>query len=172
MSVTAGADPWATVPRLTWTPWVPLGSPALAIGPAAAGLYRIRVTGRAGAMYVGQTGRCLRGRVAELARQVARPDMPWNDPHTAAPALWAWRHDGVGAYEVSVAALDSDRPTRLATECRLVWQHRLAHGCSPTANFGRMPPGWTKSANRSSGRRGTRDTAAPLPNAGHPVGLD
>jgi hypothetical protein len=40
---------------------------------------------------MGQTGRGLRERVRSLAVNLYRDEPPWNDPHTAAPGLWAWR---------------------------------------------------------------------------------
>ena len=60
----------------------------------ALGLYRIRRAGRDDLDYIGQTGLRLRDRLAML-RGIYRDKMPYRDPHTVAPALWAaaaaWR---------------------------------------------------------------------------------
>jgi hypothetical protein len=43
-------------------------------------------------MYIGETRRTVHERVNELRHTIKRKDlMPWNDPHTAAPSLWAWQ---------------------------------------------------------------------------------
>ena len=70
----------------------------------AARLWRLRNRGgghRTGALYglyegliyIGQTGRSLRERTMTLRNHSGRDrnNPPWNDPHTAAPALWAFR---------------------------------------------------------------------------------
>ncbi|MDP3397069.1 MAG: hypothetical protein Q8S57_10460 [Methanoregula sp.] len=42
-------------------------------------------------MYIGETRRTVHQRVNELRHTIKRKDlMPWNDPHTAAPSLWAF----------------------------------------------------------------------------------
>jgi hypothetical protein len=54
------------------------------------GLYRIRRRGREDLDYLGQTGLTLRQRVVML-RGVFGDVMPYRDPHTAGPGLWALR---------------------------------------------------------------------------------
>ena len=57
------------------------------------GLYRIRITHNSKLAYIGQTGRDLRERTRQLASKVNnnQDNPPWNDPHTATPALWSWK---------------------------------------------------------------------------------
>ena len=75
--------------RYEWTPWIRLErsflEPQLTTEP---GLYRIRRAGDAGVDYIGQTGVGIRARVRML-RGIINAEMPYRDPHTAAPALWA-----------------------------------------------------------------------------------
>jgi len=43
-------------------------------------------------MYIGETRRTVHERINELRQTLNRTDlMPWNDPHPAAPSLWAWQ---------------------------------------------------------------------------------
>jgi hypothetical protein len=75
-------------------PWVPFTADKeeFRIIPKEPGLYRIRPAGKDFLMYIGETRRTLHQRLNELRQSVRREDlMPWNDPHTAAPSLWAWR---------------------------------------------------------------------------------
>jgi len=51
-------------------------------------------------MYTGETRRTVHQRVNELRHTIKRTDlMPWNDPHTAAPSLRAWRDAESFGYE-------------------------------------------------------------------------
>lgn len=92
--------------------------------------------------------------------------MPFNDPHTAAPSLWAWRDAAGYQFECSAAPLTWDTRTRLAMECRLLWQHRLEHGVSTLCNYGRFHAKYTKSGDRRTGRRGGRLPAGEVNPAG------
>ncbi len=78
---------------LSWSPWVAFDAdiPTFKQIPPEPGLYRIRPLGEDFLMYIGQTGRTLRQRLNELRHNVKKEEMPFNDPHTAAPSLWAWR---------------------------------------------------------------------------------
>lgn len=57
-------------------------------------------------VYVGQTGRSLRERLSSLRRHELSPEMPFNDPHTAAPLLWALRHAEYVNFECSATPVD------------------------------------------------------------------
>jgi hypothetical protein len=63
------------------------------------GLYRVRRTGREELDYISQTGMSLRKRLGMLRRGVLGEQMPYRDPHTAGPVLWALRELG-GEFEV------------------------------------------------------------------------
>ncbi len=82
--------------------------------------------------------------------------MPFNDPHTAALNLWAWRVSDSMEYECSAAPTTASSRNRLAQECYLIWQYRLSAGESPRCNLGRFHPGYTKSKGRSTGVRGKK----------------
>lgn len=110
-------------------------------------------------MYIGQTGRTLRKRLTELSMYQKTPDlMPYNDPHTAAPSLWAWR-DATGLdFECSGTPLPTTMDARMreVIECYLLWRYRLEYGSSTLCNFGRFHPNYQKSKGRSSKFRGGR----------------
>jgi hypothetical protein len=123
-------------------------------------------------LYVGQTGRTLRERLGAL-KGVYGELMPYNDPHTVGPALWAHRIDTGETFEVSVAVLEVDKADRMGREALEVTKQRIIDGCSPAYNFGRMPHGWIKSTGNNrrlveAGRRsrGRRMTAEELAAAG------
>jgi hypothetical protein len=76
--------------------------------------------------------------------------MPYNDPHTAGPAFWAFRHQFGSDFEVSVAAFEGSTPDRKAQEVVVISLHRQAYLRSPTVNFGRMPVGYIKSSGNNA----------------------
>jgi hypothetical protein len=120
------------------------------------GLYRVRHPIRAGLEYIGETGRSLRGRVRALARGAFADEMPYRDPHTAAPCLWAVQQEDGEKLEVSVATptLAEDKQSRKAFEDALIAVYRRETGESPTANFGRIINGYRQSTYRSGEKRG------------------
>jgi hypothetical protein len=147
---------------LTWSRWIAidadLGTYKLHI-PASPGFYRIRAKDSTALVYIGQTGRSLLLRTrGELARNVVRPlgSPPWNDPHTAAPLLWAYRHESGMEFEVSVAACDLPNQLRQCHEDALLYLHRQEFGHSTLCNHGRRHPLWTRASNRKDARPTTR----------------
>lgn len=141
---------------LGWSEWISLQSSLSAYQtaiPAAAGVYRVRARGKPGLVYVGQTGRSLRERTRALAKHALGESPPWNDPHTAAPALWAWRVDEGLEYELSVARVELPTPDRQCLEDLLLLEHRLEIGESTLCNHGRFHPNWRRPSNRAKGRR-------------------
>lgn len=135
------------VPELIrWSTWWPLaGSKRNSDVPTVPGLYRVRVAGTGEVVYIGQTGVSLRGRLGMLCTCYG-DEMPYRDPHTAAPTLWALRHrDGV-EFEASTAVVDGDKVERLALEAVAISCHRVEHGCSPLANFGGRIAGYRLSS--------------------------
>jgi hypothetical protein len=154
----------STATEPDWSAWQPLFKAGRnkAI-PREAGLYRIRRVGQQSLDYIGQTGMGLRQRLGMLSG-VYKDVMPYNDPHTAGPALWALRQHENCQYEASVAVTsDISTPQRKAQECVAIARHRQAFGCSPTFNFGRMPLGYSKSTGntRALAARGKRWRGGP-----------
>jgi hypothetical protein len=170
---------------LTWSAWVPLNAgPAerrehISIDP---GVYRVRAIEPDLLAYIGQTGRSLRERTRALSRHTYREsaDPPWNDPHTAAPALWAWRVEDGLVYEVSVAPVEAETASRQCLEDMLLYRYRLEVGESTLANHGRFHPDWSRPTNRARGRGMTRlaigsnpaalPSLPPAPLVGEPEG--
>ena len=172
------AADWCALP---WSPWVPLQSGALHPVPAVPGLYRIRPTDVLELSYIGQTGRDLRDRLARLARQLPSAQMPFDDPHTAAPALWAWSRSDGFTWECSASPVEGSKQDRMCLEASELWRYRLETGQSTRANHGRFHPRFTKSGTRAKGVRGHlladglmnpngRPGTAPLLASGEPTG--
>jgi hypothetical protein len=114
------------------------------------------VQGQSELAYIGQTGRNLRERLSDLRRNTLAKDMPFNDPHTAAPSLWAWRDAEGYEYECSAFTSVADAQYRQALECWLLWQHRLETGGSTLCNHGYFHTHYVKSRDRKTGFRGRR----------------
>lgn len=147
---------------LNWSEWQPLAPAAGLLSTLSTdpGLYRVRHPAFDRLVYVGETGRSIRGRVQALARGAYATEMPFRDPHTAAPTLWAIRQEHGPALEISWVAPSSttDHQIRQSIEAALIATHRREIGHSPTANFGRMIPGYKQSSYRRDGMVG-----GPLP---------
>lgn len=144
---------------LEWTEWMPLF--VLSINrekiPDAKGVYRVKVIGKPGFLvYIGQTGRLRQRLAAELASGVYADEMPYNDPHTAAPNLWSWAREEGWDYECSAAPVSIPLRAMLGLECFLLWQYRLEKGESTLCNHGRFHPKYSRPGNKSSGRQGRR----------------
>lgn len=131
----------------TWTPWRSWdGGPSGA--PDVPGLYRVRTIGLDCFDYIGQTG-SIRARFGNL-RSLFAEEMPLSDPHTAAPCLWVLRTQLGSQFELSWCPVAGDKARRMALETVAVSLHRAEFGVSPTANFGRMPEGWSKSTGNNA----------------------
>lgn len=163
------ADDWLDEDWTAWTSLDPTGDTLGAL-PTEPGLYRVHHPATDELVYVGETGRSLRERVRALARGTYADVMPYRDPHTAAPCLWALRdRDGPG-FEVSVTAPDTavDDQHRKGLEAACIAIHRRETGTSPVANFGRIISGYEQSSYSKDGHRGgslangeTEPNAAP-----------
>jgi hypothetical protein len=153
---------------LQWSPWVSFDTASFSALPAGPGVYRVRVIGHAALAYIGQTGRDLRARLRDLRRNTLSQLMPFNDPHTAAPSLWAWGDAEGYQFECSAAPVDLDTRSRLGLEAWLLWQHRLELG-STLCNFGRFHPHYVKSGDRKTQRRGGRLGHCAVNPAGGPT---
>jgi len=143
---------------LSWTDWIPFTATREGFGeiPRTSGVYRVRPVEKDFLMYIGQTGRSLHERLNDLRRNTLKPIMPFNDPHTAAPSLWAWRDAEGYFYECSAATLLSKKSERIGWECYLLWNYRLLSGSSTLCNFGRFHHKYWKSTNRKQNQRGGR----------------
>ncbi len=164
--------------NLSWSPWIRFtsGSQQFSNIPKQPGVYRVKPIDSELLMYIGQTGRTLHQRLNELRTNSLKNQMPFNDPHTAAPSLWAWR-DATGMdFECSAAPfapnkIDDplrERREREGFECYLLWQYRLEHGSSTLCNFGRFHPNYIKSTDISKNKRGGRCPEGKINPAGGP----
>jgi hypothetical protein len=147
---------------LEWSPWLSLDPDDgdLSTLSTEEGLYRVRHPAYDHLVYIGETGRSIRGRVQALARGTYASEMPYRDPHTAAPCLWAINDEHGPDFEVSVATPEraTEKQDRKATEEALIALHRREFERSPVANFGRIIPGYRQSGYSSDGFVG-----GPLP---------
>jgi len=155
----ATVDPFATDWfSLDWSRWLSLNPDAgdLTTLPTDEGLYRVRHPDYEQLVYIGETGRSTRGRVRALARGAYADEMPYRDPHTAAPCLWAINDKHGPDFELSVATPDraTEKQHRKGTEEALIALHRREYETSPVANFGRIIPGYKQSSYSSDGITG------------------
>jgi len=166
---------------LQWSDWVPFSSASFKEIPPGPGVYRVRVRGTNRIAYIGQTGRGLRARLLDLRRNTLSVEMPFNDPHTAAPSLWAWRDASGFEFECSASEIALDQRRRLGLEAWPLWQYRVENGESTLCNFGRFHPNYLKSRDRKTGFRGYRvedpnpaggPSHPPLLAQGEPLSLD
>ena len=143
---------------LNWSPWISFDANKLEwrMFPKEPGLYRVRPKNGDFLVYVGETGRTLRERLSALRKGALSELMPFNDPHTAAPNLWAYRQEEHWNYECSVASFSGSNTKRKTFECLLLWKYRLEKGESTLCNHGRFHKNYTKSTDRSKNKRGTR----------------
>ncbi len=142
---------------LNWTKWIKFSEAKANRDkiPKVPGMYRIKPVGTDQIIYIGQTGRDLRERlIGHLVTHTLRDEMPFNDPHTAGPSLWAWANANGWEYEFSVAPINLDKPRREGFECYLLWQYRVENGESTYCNHGRFHKDYIKSKARSSRFRG------------------
>jgi hypothetical protein len=155
---------------LNWSSWASFESPQLdwSALPVESGLYRVRPKNADLLVYVGETGRGLRDRLNALRRGVMSELMPYNDPHTAAPNLWAWRQEEHWIYECSASVFSGSKAERKALECFLLWKYRLEKGESTLANHGRFNRNYVKSTDRSKGTRGFRLPSSETNSSGGP----
>lgn len=146
--------------NLNWSEWLSLAPTEDELGTITTdpGLYRVYHQNRDGLIYIGETGRSARGRVRALARGVYNEDMPFRDPHTAAPCLWAVRDRDGPELKVSFTAPPKaqDKQERKAIEAALIAVTRRVTGKSPTANFGRIIDGYKQSSYRKDAIVGGR----------------
>ncbi|MHA1749289.1 MAG: GIY-YIG nuclease family protein [Promethearchaeota archaeon] len=142
---------------LAWSKWIDLISRSREreIISNEQGVYRVRVKENQGLVYIGQTNN-LKRRTGSLARHTNKREMPWNDPHTAAPNLWAWKQEKGWNYEVSIATTNLTKQNRMALECFLLWQYRLEKGESTLCNHGKFHPDYTKPSNKKANRIGRK----------------
>jgi hypothetical protein len=134
---------------LRWGAWRPLGAtsrdPKI---PHLPGLYCIRRIGREDVDYISQTGMgtmTLRKRLGML-RGVYGELMPYPNPHTAGPGLWALYQQAGEDFEVSVVPVEGSTPWRKGLEALAIALYRQESGRSPTVEFGRMPAGYRASS--------------------------
>lgn len=136
--------------NFSWSSWYSLSkSWRSSLIPQHPGLYRIRRINRDDLDYIGETGRALKKRLSDL-REVYSEQMPYSDPHTAAPALWALRQQFQCEFEVSVLPVQGTTQWRKGIEALAISLYRQEQGQSPTVNFSRMPFGYRKSSGNTS----------------------
>jgi hypothetical protein len=133
-----------------WSAWLPLeqalAEPALSAEP---GLYRIRRVGSSEIDYIGQTGVGIRTRIRML-RGITGQEMPYRDPHTAGPALWALIHSSGCRFEVAGLPVSEGAQWRKGLEAVAIALYRQQTGRSPSVNFGRMPTGYLMSSGNNA----------------------
>jgi hypothetical protein len=85
-----------------------------------------------------------------MLRGIRGEVMPFRDPHTAAPALWALLQSAPCEFEVSCLAVEGSTAWRKSIEAVAIALYRQEMRRSPTVNFGRMPPGYRMSSGNNA----------------------
>jgi len=85
-----------------------------------------------------------------MLRGIYGAEMPYRDPHTVGPALWALRQGTGAEFEVSVAVVEGSTPWRKGLEALAIALYRQERGESPSVNFGRMPAGYRMSSGNNA----------------------
>lgn len=139
------ADPQSrTWAGFEWSDWheltaalTPRGSPV----PPEAGLYRVRVEGAPGLLYIGQTGLSLRGRLGQLrtSEKRASAGLDARAPHVAGACVHQHKQRGATIHVSWVATPDIDKRERLGRECDLIAAYRQVIGESPSCQFAGLP---------------------------------
>lgn len=139
----------------SWSEWYSLDPDELTSAPDRPGLYRVRHQKLDGLSYIGESGDVKR-RMRTLARGVHNDKMPYRDPHTAAPCLWAIRDKFGDNFEIAYTVPDvaHNEQQRKGLEAAYIATYRLEMSESPPANFGRIISGYRQSTYRSGGTRG------------------
>lgn len=130
------------------------------------GILRICHSKLSGIHYVGHTDNSIQNRARSLGYELNNKEMPYINPFSAAPCLWAIQQELGDEFFVSYYAVDEDQPTQVLEDVYLSL-YRMTTAQSPTANFGRMFPLYSKS---SSSKRGTRGERLEEPSVSGPVG--
>jgi len=162
-------------PVINWSEWTPLfPTGELGVIPQEPGIYLVSHASLSGVQYVGHSRTDLRNRIRRMGYAIDSDEMPYRDPHTAAPCLWAIADEYSADYRVCWASIDrigEDEEQSSLTSTRTIGElatvnelvglkaayiagYRFVSRQSPTANFGYMIPGYEQSGPRSSGRRG------------------
>jgi hypothetical protein len=138
-----------SIPNFSWSHWIDLdGAQINSQTPKDAGVYRVRDRNLDTILYVGET-KNLRGRFSQLQKTFSE-EIPYADPHTATPALWAYLQENNTSLDISFIVIQGSRAERMAIESTYIALLRHEVGDSPMANFGQMPNGWIKSSGNSS----------------------
>ncbi|TKR25883.1 GIY-YIG nuclease family protein [Natronomonas salsuginis] len=142
-------SPCLLLSKIEWSEWNSLEIDSFSEVPKEPGLYRVRhrTENRDHLEYIGESGDTRR-RIQSLARGAYADEMPYRDPHTAAPCLWAVQDNVGSALDVSYTTPPKaeDDQHRKGIEAALIALHRREANCSPTANFGRIIDGYKQSS--------------------------
>jgi len=162
-------------PIIKWSDWMSLfPTRDLSVVPQEPGIYLVSHEELSGIQYVGHSRTDLRNRIRRMGYEIDSKEMPFRDPHTAAPRLWAIANEYDVDFQVCWASIDrisEDETPSSLTSTRTIGElatvnelvglkaaylagYRFVSRQSPTANFGYMLPGYEQSGPSSSGKRG------------------
>ncbi len=112
-------------------------APRIALAPSQPGIYRIRCSGRAGLVYIGQSGRSLRTRLRQLrdGMRLADAGKPQAAPHFAAPCVNTHASRGWKVEVSWIGMPDVDKRERFGVEVDLIALYRRTQKASPTCQF-------------------------------------
>jgi hypothetical protein len=123
-----------------WSDWYPMEDalkPRQAKAPNVPGVYRLRCAGQPGLIYIGETGRSLRGRLRQLciAMKDASLGKPPGPPHVAGACVF--KHTTRG-FKIQVSwhpMAAEDHCEIKGVECELIGTYRKRMHQSPMCQF-------------------------------------
>lgn len=127
-------------------------------GPA---ILRICHSKLSGIHYVGHTENSIKKRVRSLGYELDNEQMPYTNPFSAAPCLWAIQQQLGDEFFISYYEIDENQPAQVLEDAYLAL-YRMTTGQAPTANFGRMFPLYSKSSSSAREIRGERIEDPPV----------
>ena len=152
-----------------WSEWYPVLPPdEQEIEYEGPGILRICHSNLSGIHYVGHSESSIQSRVRSLGYELDNKKMPYTNPFSAAPCLWAIQQELGDEFFVSYYAVEDHQPVEVLEDAYLTL-YRMTTAQSPTANFGRMFPLYSKS---SSSAREIRGEKLEQPPATSPVGTE
>lgn len=138
------ADPQSpTWAGFNWSDWHDVTTavaPRESAMPTDAGVYQIRAKGKLGLIYIGQTGRSLRGRVRRLRLALGRAARGLDAVgHVAGACVYEHQRHGATIQVSWVAMPNLDKRERLGREVDLIAAYRQVMHESPSCQFAWIP---------------------------------
>ena len=148
------------LPDIDWSDWYSIPSCVENDKiPKKAGVYLVSHEDLGGVQYVGRGN--LQERIYRMWLGIDKDEMPYSDPHTAAPCLWAIAQEYNENYRVRYSVINDDSHSQEEVEKKTdsiksayLAAYRYLTRQDPIGHFGQMIRGYEKSTQWKGGDRG------------------